>query len=216
MPARDIALVVYSLQNALRHYRMERKNRAFETWRTMNSQLQTIIQEFNDATARLNRLVQSTPADAWLQRSDPTRWSIGECIEHLNLTGRAYLPILDAGIAGARRIGGDGPSRYRRDPIGWILWKTMGPPVRHRVQTASAFIPVTTNSPDELVAEFRRLQTAQIERVRECDGLPITNVRVASPFNAKVHYNLYSCLSILPPHQHRHLWQAEQLVTANR
>jgi hypothetical protein len=34
---------------------------------------------------------------------------------------------------------------------------------------------------------------------------------VQSPFNEKVKYNLYSCLTILPPHQHRHLWQAEQI-----
>jgi hypothetical protein len=25
-------------------------------------------------------------------------------------------------------------------------------------------------------------------------------------------YNLYSCFTILPSHQHRHIWQAEQVL----
>jgi len=36
-------------------------------------------------------------------------------------------------------------------------------------------------------------------------------VRVTSPFNARVRYNLYACFTILPRHQHRHLWQAERV-----
>jgi hypothetical protein len=32
-----------------------------------------------------------------------------------------------------------------------------------------------------------------------------------SPFAPGVRYNLYSTLSILPRHQERHLWQAEQV-----
>jgi hypothetical protein len=36
-------------------------------------------------------------------------------------------------------------------------------------------------------------------------------IKVTSPFNAKMQYDFYSCFSVLAPHQHRHLWQAERL-----
>jgi len=39
----------------------------------------------------------------------------------------------------------------------------------------------------------------------------LSQVRVTSPFNARVRYNLYACFTILPRHQHRHLWQAERV-----
>ena len=35
---------------------------------------------------------------------------------------------------------------------------------------------------------------------------------IVSPFDGRLRYNLYSCLTILPAHQHRHLWQAERVL----
>jgi hypothetical protein len=181
----------------------------------MHSQLQEIVDEFDSASRRLDQLVARVPLPEWSVRTHPDRWSAAECIEHLNLTSRAYLPLLDRMIDEAEALGSGAPRRYRRDPIGWLLWKTMGPPVRQRQRTIAAFVPGATLPPGELVAEFARLQQEQVNRVRRCDGLPVQAVRVQSPFAARVRYNGYSCLSILPLHQHRHLWQAEQLFPAS-
>jgi len=41
------------------------------------------------------------------------------------------------------------------------------------------------------------------------DGLPLSHVRISSPFNPRLRYDLYACFTILPRHPHRHLWQAE-------
>jgi len=43
------------------------------------------------------------------------------------------------------------------------------------------------------------------------EGRPLEDMRMVSPFDAKVKYNAYSCLVLLPRHQRRHLWQAEQV-----
>ena len=103
------------------------------------------------------------------------------------------------------------PGRYRRDPIGWLLWATMGPPVRVRLKTIARFLPSSLAAPALLVQEFDRLQAAQLDCLAQADGLPLAHVRVTSPFNARVRYNLYACFTILPRHQHRHLWQAERV-----
>ncbi len=60
-------------------------------------------------------------------------------------------------------------------------------------------------------AQLNRLQAAQITLLQAVDGKPISEIAVASPFAPGKTYNLYSCFSILPRHQHRHLWQAEQI-----
>jgi hypothetical protein len=78
------------------------------------------------------------------------------------------------------------------------------------VKTTAAFVPTATHAPSQTVSDFQRLQVEQLAWVREADGLPITSVRITSPFDARIRYNLYACLAILPRHQHRHLWQAEQ------
>ncbi len=91
-----------------------------------------------------------------------------------------------------------------------------GPPVRARVQTAAPFIPPSTAPPGELVAEFDRWQAAQVSCVAAADGLALERLSISSPFVGRLRYNLYACLTILPRHQHRHLWQAEQVWTAIR
>jgi hypothetical protein len=177
----------------------------------MHRQLQAVVDEFASAERRLDALLQDLPADRWARRSDPARWSVAECIAHLNMTSQAFLPRLREAVARARALQRPAPARYRRDPMGWLLWKIMPPPVRMRVKTTAAFVPGANLPRDEVVAEFRRLQADQIACVRDADGLPISEVRVPSPFRETVTYNVFSALTILPRHQHRHLWQAEQV-----
>ena len=179
----------------------------------MHPQLEVIVDEFREAQSRLTELANEVPAALWSARPAPTSWSVAECVAHLNLTSRAFLPHIRDGLRRAREIPGPAPRRYRRDPLGWLLWRTMGPPVRLRVGTAAPFVPVDTPGPESLIPEFEALQREQIECVEAADGLPLNRVRIASPFDERVHYNLYSCLSILPRHQLRHLWQAERAAS---
>lgn len=179
--------------------------------RNVHPQLQSIADDFERAQDRLHRLVSTVPEDLWGKRPDPTRWSMMECIAHLNLASAAYLPLLSAGISEARALNGPTPQRYRRDPVGWLLWRMMSPPVRIRTKTPAAFVPTGARSRSELVHEFEELQGEQVRCVEQADGLPLGRVRITSPFDARVKYNLFACLSMLPRHQHRHLWQAEQI-----
>ncbi|HEV2750909.1 MAG TPA: DinB family protein [Gemmatimonadales bacterium] len=177
----------------------------------MHPQLQAIADEYRDAQKRLRELARAIPAERWGRRSDPNRWSVAECVAHLNLTSNAYLPPLGEALERARGLQVPAPPRYRRDPVGWLLWSIMGPPVRVRTQTIARFLPSSVAPPSVLIEEFDRLQAAQLKCLAEADALPLTRVRVTSPFNARVRYNLNACFTILPRHQHRHLWQAEQV-----
>ena len=178
----------------------------------MHPQLEQIADEFHFATARLHALVRVVPIDRWPERRDPARWSVAECVAHLNLTGAAYVNILREAIDRGKGMA-ESPftGRHRRDFMGWLLWKTMPPPVRMKVKTIARFIPESVAPVATLEAEFVRLQDAQLALLESAEGLDLARIKVQSPFNAKLSYNLYSCFSILPPHQHRHLWQAEQI-----
>lgn len=182
----------------------------------MHPQLEALSVEFLEALDRLHELARRVPAEEWPHRTDRDRWSVAECVAHLNLTSEACLPLLRQGVAEAATLGGPAPGRYRHSPMGWLLWRTMGPPVRMRVRTTAAFVPASSTSPDTLVADFERHQDALVALVRAGDGLPLDRVRITSPFNARVRYNLYSALAIVARHQHRHLWQAEQVWARHR
>lgn len=178
----------------------------------MHPQLQAVAGEFEQAQRRLERLATRLPDELWPVRAHPERWSVSECVAHLNLTSRAFLPAVGEALREARSLNRPAPRRYHRDPLGWLLWRTVGPPVRLRVKTAAAFVPIDAATPAELRLDFVRLQAEQLECVRQADGLPLQLVKIASPFEARVHYNLFAALTVLPRHQHRHLWQAEQVA----
>jgi hypothetical protein len=176
----------------------------------VHPELQAVVDEFESAVVRLRALRDKAPASRWGDRPRPDRWSIGECVAHLNLTSSAFLPLVRAGLDEARRSGHAARRRYRRDLLGWLLWRSMGPPVKRKFKTTAPFVPRSDRTSADLVAEFERLQAEQLALAGEADGLPIDRVKIASPFNPRLRYNLFSALSILPRHQHRHLWQAEQ------
>jgi hypothetical protein len=176
----------------------------------VNPQLTTIVSELESATDRLRALYATLPYGAWNQRPAPGRWSPAECVAHLNLTSRAFLPLLAAGLREALARPGQPAAPYRRDAIGWLLWKVVAPSGGLRTSTVRAFVPTGQEPVPALLTEFERLQAEVIAGVRQADGLPIADVKIVSPFDERVKYNLYAALTLVPRHQHRHLLQAER------
>ena len=182
----------------------------------MHPELEEIVREFESAATRLHDLERTVPSESWSRRPSPESWSPSECVAHLNLTSVAMLRQVREGLDEARRLQQEAPARYRRDLIGWLLWKSISSPGRFKSKTTPAFVPTSDRPIAEIIAEFDRLQVDQIAVARDADGLPIDRVKMVSPFNASVRYNIFSALSSLPRHQHRHLWQAEQAGRATR
>jgi hypothetical protein len=181
----------------------------------MQQQLQQIVDSLESAQARLRRLADTIPVDAWARRPAPDAWSAVECVEHLNLTSRAYIPLLRPAIAEARDLRAEAPREYKRDFLGAFLSAMIGP-LRHvgkfrlmRVKTTDDFVPHVHRSSDEVVSEFLRLQADLVSLTRSAEGAAIDKVKIVSPFGGKMRYNAYSALVIIPRHEHRHIEQAE-------
>lgn len=180
----------------------------------MHPQLQELAGQFTTARERLHRLAATLSPEDWARRPAGDSWSPAECVAHLNLTSRAFIPQLRDAIREARGLGRPAPARYRLGVIGWLLRRMTGPGQGVKVKTAASFVPGAETSPAELVAEFGRLQEEQMELVRAAEGVPLDRIRVTSPFDARVKYNAFAALSILPGHQHRHLLQAERAAAS--
>jgi hypothetical protein len=64
--------------------------------------------------------------------------------------------------------------------------------------------------------EFAALQSKLIDTLHEARDLDLRKIKLTSPFDKRVRYNLYSAFRIITAHQRRHLWQAEQAVARLR
>jgi len=188
----------------------------------MQQQLAVLIDSLESSQSQLRGLSDRLSESEWTRRPAPDRWSAADCVEHLNLTSRAFLPLLRDAIAEARLTGRAAKPRYRRDAIGWFMSMMMGP-LRHvgkarvvRVKTLPPFVPKGNRSRTEILSDFVRNEAELISLIRSADGLPIDGVKIVSPFGGRVKYNVYSAFVILARHQERHLEQAEQAVGSGR
>ena len=182
----------------------------------MQYQLAAIIDSLEAAQSRLRALSDSLTEKRWNRKPAPERWSAAECVEHLNLTSRAYLPLLRDALAEARLLGAPAPKRYKRDALGWFLAMMIGP-MRHvgkirlgKVKTTEDFVPRHNGQRTDILSEFVRLQGELISIARAADGLAIDKVKILSPFGGRMKYDAYSALVIIPRHEHRHIQQAEE------
>jgi hypothetical protein len=178
--------------------------------------LSAIVDDLEAVEDRVRLLHRSLPRDAWQHRPGPARWSPAECIAHLNMTSTAALPLMRAGLQEAAEGEKWQTFRYRRDVVGWMIWKLLAPSSGLRTRTLPAFVPSGDQSPDTVMADFARLQSEIMACVRAADGLPIDRVMLRSPFDARVRCNLYAAMTLIPRHQFRHALQAERAARDTR
>ena len=181
----------------------------------MQKQLAALVESFESAQEDLRSLSDKVSSAQFTKHPAPDAWSAADCVEHLNLTSRAYVPLLRTAIAEARLLRTPPSRQYRMDVPGRVFAFVLRP-MKHigkfklgRVKTTGPFTPRGGQSREQLLSEFVRLQSDLIGLIRGADGLPIDRVKIQSPFG-KMRYNAYSALEIVAQHEHRHLQQAKE------
>jgi hypothetical protein len=172
--------------------------------------LEALCRELEESTARAENLGKRLPVASLAHRPAPGRWSPAECIEHVNLTTRAYLPLLDAGIDDLRRNQQLSPGPYRIEWKAWLLRWLLEPPARLKMPTTPPFQPAALADPGRVIPDFVGLQAQLLERLGRGEGLALDKYLIVSPFAKNMRYNLYSAFVLIAVHERRHLWQAER------
>ena len=190
-----------------------------QSQRSLPSQLAEIQAQFDAASQKAHALVEGLNSEQLTQRPQPNQWSVAECLVHLNITSTEYLPILSASFEDARKQQALGNGTFKMDLMGKLLKWTLEPPAKFKTKTADKFQPVKVEPVGEVLPTFLNLQEQLKASVEKADGLAFDKVKIASPFNRRVKYNLLSCFNVILAHERRHLWQAEQVrnsVTGTR
>jgi hypothetical protein len=171
--------------------------------------IDAVEKELSEATLRAQRLVDTTEPRLFTVRPHPSNWSAAECLAHLSLSTELFLPTLRAAIDGAATRG---TTRASMDWVGAILRWFLEPPVRTRLRTGAPFVPRAVRAKADAMAEFSSLQRQLLDLLHQARGLDLRALKIVSPFDKRLRYNVYSAFRIVAAHQRRHLWQAERAV----
>ncbi len=179
----------------------------------MTLELQHMLEQL-EAIKADGRAVAAGLTDAQFNwHAGPGRWSIADCLQHVNVGVSKTLPAFDRAIAQGRskRQLAPGPFRY-----GWFsrwMISSMEPPPKWRMRAPRIMrVPVgATYRATDVVAEFLSIRDQLAARVRQADGLDLAKVRTISPVSSLLRLPLGAYFAFIIAHDRRHVWQARQV-----
>ena len=176
------------------------------------SQLRLIAGEYQATAEEAERIHSSIDPARAIERPRPDRWSVAECLEHLSVTTRAYLPIWSRALDEARARGpADTGQPFRTDFKGWLLAWLLEPPVRLRLPAPGGMQPVPVRDGERAWGDFRECQAQIIAVIDSARGLALDRIIIGAPFQRHLRYSVWSSFRVVAAHQRRHLWQAARV-----
>lgn len=167
--------------------------------------------EVHDIRRRALELVDSLSPKQLTRRPDPAKWSIAECLAHLNVTAAAVQPFISKGIERGRKekLLGKGP--FKLGIKGRLLIWIATPPPKFRMRAPKSVAPpVSIPDPARLLPEFMKVQDEWQRLWKEAEGLDLARINIGpslSPFRC----HLSASFPWMMAHQRRHLLQAENV-----
>lgn len=177
------------------------------------SDVDELARQFHENRDHAQRLAGTLSHFQFNWRAAPERWSIAECLQHLNTTEYLVLktarPIVDR--AKAQGITGKGPFTY-----GWFSrWfeGIMEPPPKRAFKAPAAFAvpPGSSLDRDKTLADFAALGTKWQECLDLSRQLDLKRIKVPSAAMPLMRLPLGATYRVQTAHERRHLWQAEQV-----
>ena len=181
----------------------------------LSSDIAMLIAEIEANQSHAESITHGLTREQFNWRPEPGRWSIAQCISHLNVCDGMDLSPLKEAVAQGRTKGktGEGPFTY-----GFLARKfvaSMEPsPATRKVRAPRAYVPPPEADLASALAEFKRIG-GELRRIAEsADGLHLTKVKTKMPvlppvLRPFVRMALGARFLLITTHDRRHLMQAE-------
>jgi hypothetical protein len=182
----------------------------------MNEDLAILIAEMDANLSHLESITMGLSREQFNWRQETGRWSIGECVSHLNIVNGGDITAVRNAIESGRARGltSDGPYRY--GPISRKFIASMDLPVKRKSKAPKVYVPPVDAEPESTIAEYVRVSAELRKLAVSANGLDLARVKtempaLPAPLRLFVKMALGARLTLLTTHDRRHLWQAEQV-----
>lgn len=181
----------------------------------LSAELREYCAQFTAAKQEADRLVIECPSELFNEAPGPDRWSVGQCLDHLNQIGTRLVPRLESAIEEGWTEGqkAEGPFRYGIFSR-WFV-RVQQPDSGWRMSAPTLYVPSDEPlDPETVVRSFATLQDDLIDCAKRAQGLDLRGIRVPSPVSNWLRFSLGAWLAATVAHQQRHLQQARGAVEA--
>lgn len=172
----------------------------------------TYQQAINEATA----LAQALSDAQFNWKPEPGRWSVGECLEHLNTIARGYVPALEEAL---QALSKKGTPPFRYGFVGRMFIKFLTPESARKLKTPPVMDPSIGGASSSLektavLDTFTAMNEKLVQLCENAEGLDLAAARISSPFQKIVYLQVGAFLEALAGHSLRHINQARAVTEA--
>ncbi|KAA9338478.1 DinB family protein [Hymenobacter busanensis] len=163
------------------------------------------------------RRFRSLSEDELNRRPAPDKWSVGQCLEHLNIIGGLYLPVINQRLRRAQERGSRPVDTVKSGPIGKRLVASMLVPAREKpLKSPQQFAPSGSRLPRTVVEVFLRQLDELLHLLRTAREVNANAVRIPNAIIPLVRLRLTDQFAFLIAHLQRHTAQAERVLDGRR
>jgi len=147
------------------------------------------------------------------RRPGPGKWSVGQCLEHLNIVGGLYLPTITRKLKQAQARNTRPAAIVKHGLIGRKMAEAMRtPPSEKAMKSPQQYAPSGARLPRTVVEVFGR-QLDELEGLLEQARCVNANaIRIPNPIIPLLWPRLPDVVELLVEHAKRHVAQAERVL----
>jgi hypothetical protein len=171
----------------------------------LHPDLSRIAAEIRETLANLETLCVGLSDVQFNWSPAPGRWSIAQCLTHLNSVNGQDLVFIFAAVASASARS---PGPYRYGSLWRYFIRTMEPPVKTKFKVPKNYQPPPRAELNPTLTEYRRICSALLDCIHRANGLDLARVKTPLPAIKFLKMPLGARWELLTAHDRRHLWQS--------
>jgi hypothetical protein len=157
---------------------------------------------------------QSMPAEQLNRQPSPTAWSAAQCLEHLNIYGRYYLPTIEKAIEKAQK---PAASTFKSGWLGDYFYRLMLPNtegvLKSKMNAPKNAVPPSQLNTTAVVAQFIEQQEHLLGLIEKARQVNIGSIRLPISLSNLIRLKLGDTFLFLTAHLERHILQAERALS---
>jgi hypothetical protein len=181
--------------------------------------MQNTNEFLNTAHQRIERILEKAISEWQLLPSEkletspaPGAWSAAQCLEHLNIYGRHYLPAIEKAMESAKKQGSQPASQVQSGWLGaWFTNLMLPQPDGHlkkRMNSPKNAVPSANPDARTMLAEFIDQQEKMLALLATASEVNLNTVRVPTSLSPLIRMRLGDTFAFVIAHLERHVLQA--------
>ena len=159
---------------------------------------------------------QNLPVEVLMKQPTPDSWSASQCLEHLNIYGRYYLPAIEKAILIAQKKGSKSQATFKSGWLGNYFYNLMKPKndgsISSKMKAPKHSIPPPEHDAKSIVAEFIDQQEKILQLLEQARNVNIAHIRIPISIMQWLRLKLGDTFLFLIAHNERHIAQLERAL----